>query len=89
MVDETFSGRYKRKRRKIGPIGEKHRQQKHPSEDQNGQVPKTKMKNGPIALEQLDQKRHWQEADCEKQEHWQEAASAGYRRLGRERQHGL
>jgi hypothetical protein len=68
MVEETFSGRDKRsnsksgKEGKIGPIGEKHRQQKHPNEDQNGQVPKTKRKNEPITLEQRDQKqlkRHW------------------------------
>jgi hypothetical protein len=50
-------------------IGEKHRQQKHPSEDQNGLVPKTKRKKEPIALEQRDQKQlkmHLSQKDEEK-----------------------
>ena len=66
---ERGSVQSRARERKIGPIGEKHRQQKHPSEDQNGQVPKTKMKNEPIALVQLDQKqlkRHLGQKDEEK-----------------------
>jgi hypothetical protein len=53
----------------FGPIGGKHHQQKHPSEDQNCQVPKTKKKNEPIALEQRDQKqlkRHLSQKDEKK-----------------------